>query len=63
MTERDRTAAFVEDVLARAGVPSRREREDVRRELLTHFEDTVREGAVFVGEVPDQGRQVRYLAF
>jgi hypothetical protein len=43
MTERDRTAAFVEDVLARAGVPSRREREDVRRELLTHFEDTVRE--------------------
>jgi len=43
MTEPDRAAAFVEDVLARARIPSRREREDLRRELLTHFEDTVRE--------------------
>lgn len=43
MTERDRAAAFVEDVIARARIPSRQEREDLRRELLTHFEDTVRE--------------------
>jgi len=39
MTEHDRVAAFVEDVLARARVPTRREREDLRRELLTHFDD------------------------
>ena len=42
MTEPDRVAAFVEEVLARARVPTRREREDLRRELLTHFDDAAR---------------------
>ena len=42
MTEHDRVVAFVEDVLARARVPTRREREDLRRELLTHFDDATR---------------------
>jgi len=39
MAERDRAEAFVEEVLARARIPSRRGREDLRRELLTHLED------------------------
>jgi hypothetical protein len=38
----DRVAAFIEDVLARSRIPSRREREDLRRELLAHFDDAVR---------------------
>jgi len=41
MTEDDRVTALVEDVLARARVPSHREREDLRRELLAHFDDAV----------------------
>jgi len=43
MTERDRVAVFVDEVLTRARIPSRREREDLRHELLTHFEDTARD--------------------
>lgn len=42
MSEQDRVAAFVDDVLARARIPSRREREDLRRELLVHFDDAAR---------------------
>lgn len=39
MTERDRVLALVEEVVAKARIPSRRERDDLRRELLAHFED------------------------
>ena len=42
MSECDRVTAFVDEVLARARVPSRRAHEDLRRELLAHFEDAVR---------------------
>ena len=42
MSEHDRMTALVDDVLARARIPSRREHEDLRRELLTHFEDAAR---------------------
>jgi hypothetical protein len=42
MTEDERVAAFVDAVLARARVPTRREHEDLRRELLTHFDEAAR---------------------
>jgi hypothetical protein len=44
MSEHDRVTTFVEDVLARARIPSRSAREELRRELLTHFDDAVRAG-------------------
>jgi len=42
MNEPDRVTAFVDDVLSRARIPGRRAHEDLRRELLTHFEDAAR---------------------
>lgn len=42
MTEPDRVAALVDDIVIRARIPSRRERDDLRRELLAHFEDAAR---------------------
>ena len=39
MTERDRVRTLVDEVVAKAQIPSRRERDDLRRELLSHFED------------------------
>lgn len=40
MTERDRVRALVDKVVADARIPSARERDDLRRELLDHFEDS-----------------------
>src|SRR5262249_569114 len=42
MTERDRVSAFMEEVVARARIASGRGREDLRRELLAHFDDAAR---------------------
>ena len=42
MTEDDRLPALIEDIIARARVPGRRERDDLRRELRAHFEDAAR---------------------
>jgi hypothetical protein len=42
MSEHDRVPAFVDDVLSRARVPTRGEREDLRLELLAHFDDAAR---------------------
>ena len=67
MTEPDRVAAFVEDVLARARVPTRRDREDLRRELLTHFDDAARaRGSVDAavaefGSADDIASQLRFI--
>ncbi|HJZ76616.1 MAG TPA: hypothetical protein VKE51_33000 [Vicinamibacterales bacterium] len=42
MTEHDRAAAFVDDLVARTRVPTPLQREDLRRELLTYFDDAAR---------------------
>jgi hypothetical protein len=45
MTDQERVSAFIDEVLTQARIPSRRRREDLRRELLTHFDDAARAGA------------------
>lgn len=40
MHEHETVAAFIERIVAGAHIPSRAEREDLRRELSTHFEET-----------------------
>ncbi|PYR59488.1 MAG: hypothetical protein DMF91_14685 [Acidobacteria bacterium] len=40
MDERETVAAFIERIVAGAHIPSRVEREDLRRELWTHFDET-----------------------
>lgn len=42
MTERDAVTAFVERVVAEARIPGSRARDDLRRELLAHFDDAIR---------------------
>jgi hypothetical protein len=39
MREHDTVAAFIDRVVAGARIPSRAERDDIRRELWTHFEE------------------------
>jgi hypothetical protein len=39
MRDRDAVAAMIDRIIARARIPSRVRREDLRRELWTHFED------------------------
>ena len=40
MDERETVAAFIDRIVAGAHIPSRAEREDLRRELWTHFEES-----------------------
>ena len=40
MDERDTAAAFIERIVAGAHIPRRAERDDLRRELWTHFDET-----------------------
>jgi hypothetical protein len=40
--ERDAVAALIDRIVAGAAIPSRRERDDLRRELQTHFDDVAR---------------------
>jgi hypothetical protein len=40
MAEREAIAALIERIVAGAHVPSRAERDDLRRELWTHFEES-----------------------
>jgi hypothetical protein len=40
MPDRDAVAALIERIVARARIPGRAQRDDLRRELRTHFEET-----------------------
>src|SRR5260221_6690638 len=49
MPDQDTVAILIERVVARARIPARARREDLRRELRTHFEDA--------GRSPDAARE------
>ena len=46
MPDPDEVTAFIERVVARAQIPGRARRDDLRRELRTHFEDSATSPAV-----------------
>lgn len=59
MTDHDRISALVDRIVARARITNGRTREDLRRELLAHFEDAVRargsiDAAIEEFGVPDE---------